>query len=143
MALRGFTGLGEIIGVGDTGLDLRSCFFNGSTTAHVDFCSAASPTFDLSQRKVVQYVAYQDERDEYGGHGTHVAGTAVGSISSAWDSLSTIDVGYCSGTTHTNAACTVPDYYNNWSVFRLPSSCGPAACNHFCFQSFPRQTPYA
>lgn len=33
---------------------------------------------DMSQRKVVQYIAFGDDRDKYEGHGTHVCGTIAG-----------------------------------------------------------------
>ena len=44
-----------------------------------------SPTTDTSFRKVVQYISYPSQDDAYGydyaaGHGTHVAGTVVGSV---------------------------------------------------------------
>lgn len=32
----------------------------------------------MSQRKVVQYIAFGDDSDEYEGHGTHVCGTIAG-----------------------------------------------------------------
>ncbi len=41
-----------------------------------------SPTYDLSKRVVVQYVAYANGGDVEHGHGTHVCGTIAGSTSS-------------------------------------------------------------
>lgn len=80
------TGRGEIIGVADSGMDTSSCYLNGTLPgmSRVPSCSAGSPSYDLSQTKVVQYVAFVDDHDNVGGHGTHVAGTVAGDLPSSW-----------------------------------------------------------
>ena len=73
-------GTGEVIGVCDTGVDEYSCFFydndKGSLVTHSS--SVYGATYDLSMRKVVQYVDYVNSEDLSAGHGSHVCGTAVG-----------------------------------------------------------------
>lgn len=77
--LKGLDGSGQIVGVGDTGIDELSCFFRNSDGSKVAQSSYTSPTFDLTKRKVIQYISYGDGRDLGSGHGTHVAGTIAGS----------------------------------------------------------------
>lgn len=69
------TGAGEIIGVADTGIDMKSCYFHDPNV---------NPPFDrvdYTHRKVVYYNTYQDNIDDaetQDAHGTHVAGTVAG-----------------------------------------------------------------
>eukprot|EP01025_Chloroclados_australasicus_P058013 TRINITY_DN725_c0_g1_i3.p1 TRINITY_DN725_c0_g1~~TRINITY_DN725_c0_g1_i3.p1 ORF type:complete len:1105 (+),score=142.03 TRINITY_DN725_c0_g1_i3:113-3316(+) len=65
----GVTGLGQMVGVGDTGLDYDSCFFRDD--------NITVPS--LSHRKVVAYRNMGDEIDG-SGHGTHVCGTILGQV---------------------------------------------------------------
>ena len=37
-----------------------------------------APTFDLTKRKVIQYISYKNDFDTRNGHGTHVCGTIAG-----------------------------------------------------------------
>ena len=74
----GLDGTGQIVGVGDTGIDELSCFFRNEDGSKVARSSIYSPTFDLTKRKVIQYISYADGSDLAGGHGTHVSGTVAG-----------------------------------------------------------------
>ena len=78
----GLSGADQVIIVGDTGLDRNHCMFrNDDGSDNVASSEVDSPTFDMSQRKVVQYVYSQkdsDESDLFGGHGTHMAGSVAG-----------------------------------------------------------------
>jgi len=88
----GLDGTGQIVGVADTGLDYRSCYFADSlgdnvpeppfktwtdnATSEDIICEA-----DLDARKIVQYVTFSDAADDnpsLDGHGTHVSGSVAG-----------------------------------------------------------------
>ncbi len=70
-----------MIGVADTGLDMKSCYFN-DPTGNVNPSLYSAPITDASRRKVVQYcyTTSSDAFDLVTGHGTHTCGTAAGSI---------------------------------------------------------------
>lgn len=74
----GITGSNNIVGVADTGVDGRSCYFR-DTSASVPFGSTASS----SHRKFVNYVVFADNTDSIAGHGSHVVGTITGSALNA------------------------------------------------------------
>jgi hypothetical protein len=76
--LVGLDGTGQIVGIGDTGIDELSCFFRNSDSSKVARSTYHAPTFDLTKRKVIQYIAYGDDTDLNKGHGSHVAGTVAG-----------------------------------------------------------------
>ncbi len=64
----GLNGEGQIVGVGDTGLDYDACYFRDPSGAPVG----------LTHRKVVGYQPWADDWDGDMGHGTHVSGTVAG-----------------------------------------------------------------
>jgi len=70
----GLDGSGQIVTVSDTGVDDDNCYFWDSTGSSVP----RTGQFDLSKRKIVQYIPVADGGDTTRGHGTHVAGSAVG-----------------------------------------------------------------
>ena len=73
----GLHGEGEIIGVGDSGLDTGHCFFEEATGG-----AAADQTYGPNHRKVVAYRAYADGvATGTSDHGTHVVGSILGSSS--------------------------------------------------------------
>eukprot|EP00624_Nannochloropsis_granulata_P000737 evm.model.NODE_12910_length_10155_cov_26.200590.2 len=73
----GLDGKGQVVQVVDTGLDQNSCFFSDST-GPVATTTISAAEFDTKKRKVIQYVQWADDTDVIDGHGTHVAGSAVG-----------------------------------------------------------------
>jgi hypothetical protein len=62
------------------------CFFS-------DRSSFYSPTFDLTKRKVVQYINFANDEDTLEGHGSHVCGTVAGASLSS----NTVDNGHAEG----------------------------------------------
>ncbi|KAL7576651.1 hypothetical protein ACA910_005584 [Epithemia clementina (nom. ined.)] len=66
------TGEGQLVAVSDTGLDLDNCYFRDD--APMPF----GTSFDLTRRKVVQYVDHVNSGESVNGHGTHVCGTIAG-----------------------------------------------------------------
>eukprot|EP01031_Cornospumella_fuschlensis_P027482 gene27482-33187_t len=72
-----FTGVGQIVGVSDTGLDMFNCYFHDS---NVDppYSPANAPTVNMNHRKVIQYITFKDNAESDEGHGTHVAGSTAG-----------------------------------------------------------------
>ena len=75
----GITGDGQLVAVGDTGLDFDSCYFRDD--AHdVAFYPATNP----NHRKILSYQECEDDgvapdhSDHAGAHGTHVAGSLSG-----------------------------------------------------------------
>ncbi len=79
----GLSGLGEIVGVADSGLSDSSCFFWDNSGAYSSPKTTRTSLNNLAvesqRRKVIQYVSYADGSDPVAGHGTHVVGTIVGS----------------------------------------------------------------
>ena len=77
-------GNNQVVGVSDTGLDDRSCFFrdyaHGSTSKYASQYTTRDRDglVESRRRKVIQYVNFADDHDEEGGHGTHVVGSIVG-----------------------------------------------------------------
>ena len=76
---QGLLGQGQIVGVSDSGLDWRSCFFRDPFAE--DFNGNIPLGVPIpGHRKVFLYDPLQDAFDVFQGHGTHVAGTVLGSI---------------------------------------------------------------
>lgn len=83
----GLDGTGQIVGMGDTGIDWYHCTFTDSAVAGpgsgpfnqdaMRYLYWANP----AHRKIVYYRQVADNVDE-NGHGTHCAGSAVGSLQS-------------------------------------------------------------
>lgn len=81
----GLDGTGQIVGMGDTGIDWYHCTFTDSavtgpgsgpfTQDAMHYLYWANP----AHRKIVYYRQVADNVDE-NGHGTHCAGSAVGSL---------------------------------------------------------------
>ena len=77
--MSGLTGKNQIVGVVDTGLNDLSCFFVDNSNSYASILTDRSGALQQSRRKVIQYISKSDYLDYEGGHGTHVAGTIVGS----------------------------------------------------------------
>eukprot|EP00761_Pharyngomonas_kirbyi_P011439 gb/GECH01011464.1/.p1 GENE.gb/GECH01011464.1/~~gb/GECH01011464.1/.p1 ORF type:complete len:1288 (+),score=256.97 gb/GECH01011464.1/:1-3864(+) len=72
---KGVTGKDQIVGIGDTGIDMNNCFFSDPNVP------TPYNTTNFNHRKVVSYVTYADGYDEEDGHGTHVSGSVAGQTS--------------------------------------------------------------
>lgn len=78
----GLTGKGQVCGLADTGVNDMSCFFRDDSNAYDTRHTVRSGEVEALRRKVIQYVGAADSSDYEGGHGTHVAGTLLGSSKS-------------------------------------------------------------
>jgi subtilisin family serine protease len=74
----GLTGANQVVGEADSGIDDLSCFFINDDGTQTPRSTADNPTVYPDRRKVIQYVAYADSRDDPDGHGSHVAGSIAG-----------------------------------------------------------------
>ena len=76
----GLRGEDEVVGCGDTGLDIDSCFFwdGACSAAHPLPSQPFWPATSSSHRKLVSYMPHGDGADDFGGHGTHVVGSILG-----------------------------------------------------------------
>ena len=73
LKIANLTGVDEIIGIADSGLDMMSCFF------HDPSVETPYNRVDHNHRKVIYYKTYADDNDS-NGHGTLVCGTAAGRV---------------------------------------------------------------
>lgn len=76
LAAKGITGKGQIVGVGDSGLDPYSCHFYDPNTP-VNYVYSPEPT-SSNHRKIAGYWGLIDNVEDDDGHGTHVTGTVLG-----------------------------------------------------------------
>lgn len=85
----GLDGRGQIVGLGDSGIDMNSCFFSDPQVPFVA-PSSSKEWINPQHRKVVYYWGLADEtfRDLVG-HGTHTAGSIAGFNPAAPDSKAT------------------------------------------------------
>ena len=77
-ASAGIHGEGEVVGIGDSGIDTGHCFFE-----QVQGDTMAAQNYGPEHRKIVAYRAYADGTPGTGqrDHGTHVAGSVLGNPS--------------------------------------------------------------
>ena len=76
----GITGEGMVIGIGDSGLDYKHCFFADPDTnweANIVTVGSVLTFTSTTHRKIRLYRAFADFRDD-NGHGTHTCGTLAG-----------------------------------------------------------------
>jgi subtilisin family serine protease len=76
----GLTGKGMVIGIGDSGLDYKHCFFADPDTpweANIVTIGRVLTFSSETHRKIRLYRAFADFRDD-NGHGTHTCGTLAG-----------------------------------------------------------------
>lgn len=76
----GLTGRDQLLSISDTGVETDSCFFVDSSK-QVPLTAAQSVPSDSGHRKIRAYWTAEGDSGDvppYGGHGTHVAGSALG-----------------------------------------------------------------
>lgn len=85
----GLDGRGQIVGIGDSGIDMKSCFF-ADPAVPFEAPTGSREWANPAHRKVVYYWGMADEtfRDLVG-HGTHTSGSIAGYNPAAPDSKAT------------------------------------------------------
>ncbi|KAL9653802.1 hypothetical protein ABK040_012863 [Willaertia magna] len=83
ISTRGLMGQGQIVTVGDSGLDGNSCFFYDAINA-VPFVNSTKEAIAMnsSHRKITSYWGFMDTISENNAHGTHVSGSVLGNAPS-------------------------------------------------------------
>ena len=71
----GLTGLGQVCGVADSGVNDRSCFLLDDSKAYPTTTTSRDGELQPLRRKIIKYVAYADDSEDEAGHGTHVCGS--------------------------------------------------------------------
>jgi len=66
----GLTGKGQVVGVADSGVNDLSCFLMDNSDSYTGILTDRNGTIERNRRKIIQYVAFADEVDVVGGHGT-------------------------------------------------------------------------
>ena len=93
---------GKVVGVSDTGLDHRSCFFDDPATP-VPMCVMSDTSeppgcIDATHRKIVSYRSFpwSDNVDSMDGHGTHICGIVAGESEGVGSEFNGVAPGLCS-----------------------------------------------
>ncbi len=81
------TGAGTVVGIIDSGIALSNCYFYDTNNTVAFQQDLEFPVLNPSHRKIYQYVAFADTKENDSGHGSHVAGTIAGSIPEDSDNL--------------------------------------------------------
>lgn len=74
----GLNGQGQVVGVADSGVNDLSCFFIDDSGEYASVNTDRNGTIERNRRKIIQYIAFADELDITGGHGTHVCASILG-----------------------------------------------------------------
>lgn len=86
----GLDGKNQIVGIGDSGIDMHSCFFSDPQVPFVAPPQQGMEWANPLHRKVVYYWGLGDDRyRDLVGHGTHTAGSIAGFNPAAPDSKAT------------------------------------------------------
>jgi hypothetical protein len=87
----GLNGTGQIVAVGDSGVDDLHCAFIDSDGTKARRTISPSSLSEPNNRKIIQYIQMYPstlypgfDQDTNGGHGSHVCGTIAGSNQSPW-----------------------------------------------------------
>eukprot|EP00592_Proboscia_alata_P010323 CAMPEP_0194355264 /NCGR_PEP_ID=MMETSP0174-20130528/3203_1 /TAXON_ID=216777 /ORGANISM="Proboscia alata, Strain PI-D3" /LENGTH=886 /DNA_ID=CAMNT_0039124481 /DNA_START=63 /DNA_END=2723 /DNA_ORIENTATION=- len=111
----GLTGAGQVVSLIDTGIDVDNCYFWDSTNLPPHSWN------DKSNRKITQYVSFADGNDHGSGHGTHVAGTIAGHISTDGGKTSSTSPGMADGIAK-DAKISFYDFSKEGKTVDLPSN---------------------
>ena len=81
----GLTGAGQVVGIGDSGIDVASCYFNDPAVPFVPSALPVDPATrsrvfaSAAHRKIAFYLGAGGDALDNVGHGTHTSGSLAGS----------------------------------------------------------------